>query len=167
VVSEGPGSAAVREGQSCKLVSVFGAVQVTRTAYSGRGLAALHPVDVDLNLPDGLYSHEVQRQVALAAARTSFDATVETVVRTTGAHVPKRQAEALVRHVAHDFAVFYADTGFAVDASTSDLLVLSVDGKAGDADAGLHPRAGLPGENLVFAIRPLRNSSSSWSRKAS
>ena len=119
----------VRAEQPRKLESVFGSVEVTRTAYSGRGLGALHPIDADLNLPDSLYSHEVERQVALAAARTSFDATVEIVERTTGAHVPKRQAEVLVRRAAQDFGAFYAETGIEIYEHTSGLLVMTFDGK--------------------------------------
>lgn len=129
VGSDGAQRTQVRGDQTRKLESVFGSVEVTRTAYSGRGLGSLHPVDADLNLPDGLYSHEVGRQVALAAARTSFDATVETIDRTTGAHVPKRQAETLVRQAAQDFEAFYDGTGFEVGALTSNLLVLTFDGK--------------------------------------
>ena len=40
VGSDGAERTHVRESQSCKLVSVFGAVDVTRTAYSGRGVNA-------------------------------------------------------------------------------------------------------------------------------
>ncbi len=129
VGSDGVERTHVRREQSRGLVSVFGPVEVTRIAYSGRHLAALHPVDAELNLPDGRYSHEVERQVALTAARNSFDATVETVGRTTGAHVPKRQAEALVRHAAQDFEAYYANFGLAPHLPTSELLVLSFDGK--------------------------------------
>lgn len=129
VGSDGVERTHIRQAQSRGLVSVFGPVEVTRTAYSGRHLVALHPVDAELNLPDGLYSHEVERQVALTAARTSFDATVETVGRTTGARVPKRQAEALVRRAAQDFEAFYANSAFEPLLPTSELLVLSFDGK--------------------------------------
>lgn len=130
VATEGVERTHVRLGEARGLESVFGTVQVARTAHAGRGLSALHPVDADLNLPVDLYSHEVARRTALAAARTSFDATVETVANTTGAQVPKRQAEALVRKAAQDFDNFYGTTGFGVDwHDTSSLLVMSYDQK--------------------------------------
>lgn len=130
VAADGIERTHVRRDKPRGLETVFGTVKVPRTAYAGRGQAALHPVDADLNLPADSYSHEVCRQVALAAARTSFEATVETVDRTTAAHVPKRQAEMLSRKSAQDFDNFYATTGFGVEAAkTSDLLVLTYDQK--------------------------------------
>ncbi|MFN2456552.1 MAG: hypothetical protein ABR577_20375, partial [Pyrinomonadaceae bacterium] len=77
-----------------QLESVFGTVRVTRTGYGGRGLQSLHPLDAQLNLPPELYSHTVRRRAAEAAAQTSYDEVLTTLEQTTGAHVPKRQAEA-------------------------------------------------------------------------
>lgn len=119
----------VRAGKERGLETVFGSVEVERTGYAGRGLSTLYPVDAGLNLPPNRYSLEVERQTALLAARTSFDATLDTLSKLTGAHVPKRQAEQIVQRAASDFDDFYEWTQLDPSLSTSDLLVLSVDQK--------------------------------------
>jgi hypothetical protein len=80
-----------RRHGSRKLKSVFGAVEVERTGYSGRGLSTLHPVDASLNLPRCLNSLELDRQIAMAAASMSFDEALEVLDRHLAADVPKRQ----------------------------------------------------------------------------
>ena len=82
-----------------------------------------------MNLPATKYSHEVERQVAQAAARMSFDEALEMVGGLTGAHVPKRQAEQAVQRAARDFDDFYASTQGKLDEPGSELLVLSFDQK--------------------------------------
>ena len=119
-----------RSDTSRPLTSLLGPVTVPRTQYERPGVPSLHPVDADLNLPPEKYSLPVRRRVAETAARTSFDATVDTIERTTGASVPKRQAEELVQRAAQDFEVYYDQTEVAVPAEqTAELLVLSTDGK--------------------------------------
>ena len=84
----------------------------------------------DLNLPRERYSLGVRKGVAIEAVKNSFDETVEGLERTTGAHVPKRQAEELVNRAAIDFEAFYdQDTVIPEPQESGDLLVLSVDGK--------------------------------------
>jgi len=119
----------VRPEQSRALETVFGTVEAGRTGHSGRGLSTLYPVDASLNLPETRYSLEVDRQVALAAARLSFDEALALVGRSTGAHVPKRQAEEAVQRAARDFEAFYADTQLDCGGPTSELLVLTFDQK--------------------------------------
>ena len=118
--------------QTRELESVFGTVSVTRTGYGGRGLASLHPVDAELNLPAERYSHTVRRRAAEAAAQESYDEVVAALKSQTGAHLPKRQAEQLVARAAQDFDLFYQSQGQASDEqvrAASDLLIISVDGK--------------------------------------
>jgi hypothetical protein len=119
----------VRHETSRQLETVFGTVITRRTGHSGRGLGALHPVDANLNLPRTRYSLEVDRQVAMAAARMSFDEALKLVGRTTGAHVPKRQAEEAVQRAANDFETFYSGTHRDLKRPTGELLVLSFDQK--------------------------------------
>ncbi len=119
----------LRQGTSRKLETVFGTVEVERSGHSGRGISTLHPVDASLNLPRTRYSLEVDRQVAMVAARLSFDETLEMVGNSTGAHVPKRQAEEAVQRAAKNFEPFYASTQADFDGTTSDLLVLTFDQK--------------------------------------
>ena len=111
--------------------SIFGTVEVARTGYRAEGAASLHPLDGALNLPPEKYSLEVRRRAAIEAARGSFDEGVKTLEMYTGAHVPKRQFEELVKRAAQDFEAFYAqrqsDAG--ADRQTGSILVLTVDGK--------------------------------------
>jgi hypothetical protein len=74
----------------------------------------------------------VRERVAQAAALTSFDEVVTQMQHHTGAHVPKRQAEALAQRAAQDFAAFYAQAPEArvvAVPAPQDILVLSSDGK--------------------------------------
>jgi hypothetical protein len=119
----------LRLEKSRELESVFGTVEVPRTGHSGRGLSTLFPVDASLNLPEQRYSLEVDRQVAMAAARVSFDEALEIVGRTTGAHVPKRQAEEAVQRAAKDFETFYSGTELDFGGPTSELMLLTFDQK--------------------------------------
>src|SRR5712692_9725471 len=93
--------------QTRRLMTIFGEVEVTRTGYGGHGLESLHPLDAAFNVPPEHYAHGVRHRVAVEAARTSFDDVVTTISTTTGAHVPKRQAEQLVERAAQDFEAFY------------------------------------------------------------
>jgi hypothetical protein len=79
----------------------------------------------------GKFSLELERQIALGAARQSFDATEELITRTTRASVAKRQVEELTRRAAIDFDTFYDHREIDAD-SASDmgpLLILSFDQK--------------------------------------
>ena len=114
------------------LETVFGEVEVTRQGYGGGGQASLHPLDAELNLPPERYSHTVRRRVAAEAAKNSFDEVLAALNHTSGARVPKRQAEQLVQRAAQDFAAFYdaqpQATAREVKA-TREILVISSDGK--------------------------------------
>jgi hypothetical protein len=128
---DGHERAHVRRGAVRTVETVFGTVALARTAHSGRGLPALHPVDADLNLTPRKYSHELERTAVLAAVERSYDATTALVSRTTSAGVGKRTIEELVDRAAVDVDSFYADTGLSPE-STADsgpLLVLSFDQK--------------------------------------
>jgi hypothetical protein len=110
------------------LGSLFGTVLVHRLALVKHGVeGGLRPLDAHLNLPEGLYSHGVQREIAWSVAQVSFEAAVENVRRMTGATIAKRQAEELVVNYTADFQDFYAAQPRVKD--TSDmLLVLTFDG---------------------------------------
>src|SRR5487761_2324016 len=111
--------------------SIFGTVEVARTGYGAAGTASLHPLDGALNLPPEKYSLEVRRRAAIEAAKSSFDEGLQTLEMYTGAHVPKRQFEELMKRAAQDFKAFYAQrqAGARADPQTGSILVLTVDGK--------------------------------------
>lgn len=115
-----------------RLESIFGEVTVTRVGYRLPGVGSLFPLDAELNLPPELYSHGVRRRTAVLVAKASFDEAVSDLSETTGASVPKRQAEQLAARAAVDFDDFYAERESAAQsgsAATSDLLVMTADGK--------------------------------------
>ena len=118
-----------RENTRRGLRVIFGDVDVMRMAYSGREMSGLFPLDAELNLPPDTYSHGLERRICEDAVKMSFDAAVESVERTTGVHVPKRQAEELVQKAASDFDTFYEARAAAGAQQSGDLLVLSTDGK--------------------------------------
>jgi hypothetical protein len=113
------------------LETVFGTVKVRRTGYGIEGAESLHPLDAQLNLPPERYSHEVRRRAAVEAARNSFDETVWSLREWTGAEVPKRQVEELVRRAAQDFDTFYQrrEQAAGLGGRSGNLVVLTSDGK--------------------------------------
>jgi exonuclease VII small subunit len=117
--------------QERKLETVFGTVSVERAGYGREGTRSLRPLDAELNLPDKRYSLELCHRVAEQAAKSSFDETFESIGKTTGGHVPKRQIEELVRLAARDFDAFYEmrQAQPAVVEQSGSMMVMSVDGK--------------------------------------
>jgi len=117
--------------QERKLETIFGTVSVERTGYVQEGSRSLHPLDAELNLPDKKYSLELCRRVAEEAAKSSFDETFESIGRTTGGHVPKRQIEELVRRAAQDFDAFYQmrQGQSPIAKQSGSIMAMSVDGK--------------------------------------
>lgn len=111
-----------------ELSTVFGDVEVRRLGYGAEGVDSLHPLDADLNLPDEQYSFGLRRKAAVEASKGSFDETYEALATQTGARVPKRQVEQLVRRAAVDFHAFYAQHA-APATSSGGILVITVDGK--------------------------------------
>jgi hypothetical protein len=113
------------------LETVFGTVSVERIGYGREGTDSLHPLDAELNLPHERYSLELRRRVAEEAAKSSFDETLESIGKTTGGHVPKRQVEELVMRAAQDFDSFYEmrQAQAALNDKSASVMVMSVDGK--------------------------------------
>lgn len=114
-----------------QIETVFGRVKLERAGYAEKGRKSLHPLDAELNLAPELYSLELQHRVAEEAAKNSFEEVVETIDKTTGGHVPKRQTEEIVKRAARDFDAFYEtrqcrSTG---DDNTGSVLAITADGK--------------------------------------
>ncbi|MDQ3153997.1 MAG: ISKra4 family transposase [Actinomycetota bacterium] len=128
VGADGVARSRVETGHTRALTTVFGTVDVARTAYRAPRRANLHPADAALNLPSERHSHGLRRLAAVETTRGSFDDVVEAVERTTGQQVGKRQLEGLAGRAAIDVEAFYAERKPPPGAS-EDLLVLSCDGK--------------------------------------
>ena len=113
-----------------KIETVFGRVELDRAGYGNQGCKSLHPLDAELNLPPEIYSLELQRRVAEEAAKNSFDEVVESIAKTTGGNVPKRQAEEVVQHAAQDFDAFYETRKCCCsEEATGSVLAITADGK--------------------------------------
>ena len=117
--------------QERKLESIFGTVSTERAGYGQKGSPSLHPLDAELNLPPHKYSLELGRRVAEEAAKNSFDETLQSIHKITGAHVPKRQIEEMVKRAAVDFDAFYENRQTHLDRNepSGSIMVLSADGK--------------------------------------
>ena len=110
------------------LRTLHGTVVVQRLALVRHGaVGGLRPLDAHLNLPDGLFSQGVQREVAWGVAQGSYDSTVANLRRTTRVTIAKRQVEDLAVNIAKDFEEFYLERPRAV-AELRALLVLTFDG---------------------------------------
>lgn len=119
-----------RRDSARSLMTLFGAVTVSRLAYAARGHESLHPMDAQLNLPNEAFSLGVRRRIALAAAQGAYDGAVESLIGTSGAVVGKRQAEELAMRAALDFDSFYSQRSATVPmGSRHSILVITVDGK--------------------------------------
>ncbi len=118
-----------REGYERALESLFGEVTVTRMKYSCPGYESIFPLDAELNLPPGKYSHGLQQIVGNETARGAFDEAVETLRKMTGGKVPKRQTEELTPLIAADFDALYATRLLDEPEDTEDSSVMSMDGK--------------------------------------
>lgn len=112
-----------------QIASIFGTVQVERTAYAASGHASVHPLDEELRLPGRSFSYELQRRVVEESVRGPFDEAVESARKRMGVSVPKRSAEQIVADVAEDFDAFYAQRAAPAAEQTGPILVAALDGK--------------------------------------
>jgi hypothetical protein len=128
ISADGVARNSVEGGHRRALRSVFGVVTVSRLAYRRKGYANLHPADTALNLPLERYSHGLRRLAAMEAARGSFEEVRESIERSTGEGLGKRQIEAMVERAAADFDAFYTERP-RPSGDPDDTLVLTCDGK--------------------------------------
>lgn len=119
----------VRTDTSRNIVSLFGNVKVRRLGYNQRQQPSVFPLDHALNLPKDHYSFGLRKRLTAEAIKGSFEESVHCIKTTTGGHVPKRQSLMLVEDVAQDFCSFYEQVRFLSPEQTTDLLVISFDGK--------------------------------------
>lgn len=114
-----------------QLETLFGEVIVARVGYSTQKpeVSALYPQDGKLNLATDKYSDGIRCRVAEEASKVSFAETSETIAKTTGGEIGKRQCEEVTVKVAFDFEDFYAQRAQQGVESSTDLLVITTDGK--------------------------------------
>jgi len=127
--STGPITYRHKRLRSRRLITLFGAVGITRMEYSSPGQRNLYPLDAVLGLPARSYSYEIQRRLVKAAVKGPFDEAIEEVAEATGVSLPKRTAEQVVVEASVDFESFYTGRTLRLDPASGPLLVASVDGK--------------------------------------
>jgi len=126
--ADGVSHRSVEPGHTRQLTTLFGTVTIKRFAYRHREAANLHPADAALNLPEERHSHGLRRLAAVESTRGSYDDAADAVKRATGVAVAKRQVEQLAARCAADIDDFY-DTSVPEPGASTDVLVVSVDGK--------------------------------------
>ncbi|MCK8604478.1 hypothetical protein [Desulfoferrobacter suflitae] len=118
-----------RENCERTLATIFGDVKVRRKGYGAPGIESKFPLDAELNLAPDKYSHGLRYRAVEQIARHSFDEAVADVKKTTGGKIPKRQMQEIAVAAARDFETFYSGRKTEGAEQTSDILVMSTDGK--------------------------------------
>ena len=118
-----------RKGSSRKLTTLFGEVTVSRISYSSPAKKSFFPLDNQLNLAQRKFSDGVQHRVTVEASKGSFDDAIEAMNDTTAASIAKRQSLQIVQDTAKDFDAYYEQNRYIKEEDTTDLLVISGDGK--------------------------------------
>ena len=126
-------SASVRHGEKryhhCTLRTVFGKIQVTRTAYAATKRFSIHPLDEQLQLPERSFSYPLQERLVRHAVQGPFDEAVADVGRDTGVRLSKRSAEQVVKKAAIDFQAFYRQNQVVDAGKTGPIVVTGIDCK--------------------------------------
>ena len=121
---------AYKRVRSRRILTVFGALKLTRTGYGAPGQRTVYPLDRELQLPARTYSYEYQRRLIRAVVCSPFDEAIAFIAELTGVSVPKRAAEQLVREAAIDFEAFYSQRAAGeVKPSRGEILVGAIDCK--------------------------------------
>lgn len=114
---------------SRRLITLFGAVTLTRMGYGNTGQASIHPLDREFQLPARTYSYEIQRRLVKAAVQGPFDEARAALTDATGVVVPKRSAEQVVIEASEDFDAFYVQRASSDEGAESSVLVAAIDCK--------------------------------------
>jgi hypothetical protein len=110
------------------LETLFGEVTVSRKTLTLRGQpGGLRPLDARLNLPSGHYSAPLTRLLAWEVAQSSYTTALDNLARTTAAHLPRRQAQRLVKGTVIDFEDFYLQRTYE-PVGDDMLMILTADG---------------------------------------
>lgn len=112
-----------------QLLSIFGEVEVKRTAYAAAGRESVHPLDEEIQKPKRSFSYELQRRAAEEVVRGPFAEAVASLARTTGNVLSKRSVEQMAADAAGDFDDFYVQRAAPAAEQTGPILVGAVDCK--------------------------------------
>lgn len=109
--------------------TVFGKVEVPRTAYGRPGERSVCPIDDQVQLPERSFSYVVQHHLVLEAVKGPYKEAVATMATFTGLAVQKKTCEDVVRDAAVDFEDFYAQRTVPPPSETGSIVVGSIDCK--------------------------------------
>lgn len=112
-----------------RLISLFGAVSITRVGYGRSGRPSIHPLDAELQLPARVFSYEIQRRLVKAAVQGPFDEALGLLADMTGIEVPKRSVEQIVLDASVDFESFYTRRRGSRCVAEGSILVGAIDCK--------------------------------------
>lgn len=130
VVNEGSSSLYThRRVRRRTLMTIFGSVDIDRTGYSRNGVAAIHPLDEEMQLPARSFSYELQKRLVKAAVQGPFRESTERLLDNSGLTVHKRSLEQILPEAAQDFDRFYSRPLAEPSPATAAILVAAVDCK--------------------------------------
>lgn len=112
-----------------RLITIFGEISITRMGYGRPSQRWVHPLDAELQLPERVYSYEIQRRLVKAAVQGPFDEAIGLLADLNGIEVPKRSAEQIVRDASVDFEAFYEQRHGWAGAREGMILVAAIDCK--------------------------------------
>jgi hypothetical protein len=120
-----------RRRHSRRMLTVFGALAIVRTAYHAAEAASVHPLDEQAEFPERTFSYEVQRRLVIGSIQGPFDEAVERAEESTGLTISKRSAEQVLRDAARHFDSFYEGKNRVVPppAKTGQILIAAADCK--------------------------------------
>ena len=114
-----------RRLQRRTLKTVFGAIDIDRIGYGGRGHQSIHPLDADLQLPERSFSYELQRRLAKAAIQGPFREATSRILDCTGLTIHNHSLEPLLIEAAADFDGFYQQRTADPSQPSASLLVVA------------------------------------------
>lgn len=109
--------------------SIFGEIQIPRAYYYSDGDGGFHPLDRELNLPEGKYTYLFQKWGVCGCSKEAFDGALSLVKKIFNLSMPKRTLQQRVCEVSADVDGFYESAGYRTDAPDGDILVVEADGK--------------------------------------
>ncbi len=118
-----------RKNTKTTMTSLFGDVTVTRKGYSQHKVVSEYPLDGELNLAKDQFSDGLRLQLAEQVNHCAYDHAVAHINRTTGGKIAKRQCLGLIQDITQDFDTYYLKNRYKKQEDTSELLVLTFDGK--------------------------------------
>jgi hypothetical protein len=118
-----------RRVQRRTLKTIFGPIDIDRTAYSRNSASSIHPLDEALQLPSRSFSYQLQKRLIMAAVQGPFRESTERVLESTGLTIHNGSLEHLIQEAAHDFDAFYLQRLPDPSQPAASILVVAVDCK--------------------------------------